>query len=180
MCWNRVNKISALLLVVAVSAGGSVRELYLGGGYGTQFGVEEVSQDNGSADLILDFYAVDWKAFRFSLGLGYSYLWTDLVAHDVNVWGVVPSARFYFSRKMKYQPFIFAASGLSYLSETRLGNQDLGGHFAFNDFFGIGIHLGHGQQWTLGYCWRHVSNAGLFKPNDGFDIPVHFLVSRTF
>jgi hypothetical protein len=53
-------------------------------------------------------------------------------------------------------------------------------HFAFNDFFGIGIHFGQGQEWTLSYCWRHVSNTGIFNPNHGFDIPVHFLASREF
>jgi hypothetical protein len=32
----------------------------------------------------------------------------------------------------------------------------------------------------LSYTWRHLSNADIFKPNNGFDVPFYFSLGRVF
>lgn len=155
-------------------------ELLIGTGYGKQSGNPLVSQNNAVIDVIYDFYGTRWKEWGLSLGAGASWLWNDQDKHEVFITSLVPTLRWYFQESDSLRPYLFASTGFAYMTEPRLGGQVLGGYFAFNDFFGLGTYCGHELKWNVSVCWRHISNAGLFDPNDGIDIPLCVMVGRTF
>jgi hypothetical protein len=156
------------------------RELYVGAGYGEQIGLDGENQNNGIADIVYDFDHLDVNGFRFSIGAGFSWLWSDFDSQDVYLFCIVPRARYHLIKNGGFRPFVFATVAPSYLSETTLGDQHLGGHFTFNNSFGIGVRMGDEKAWSLSWCWRHISNAGLFKPNNGIDVPNCITLSREF
>lgn len=59
-------------------------------------------------------------------------------------------------------------TGPTYLSRTSLGNHDYGGNWQFTSHAGVRLALG--PHVTLGYRVQHTSNAGLYSPNNGYDL----------
>jgi hypothetical protein len=164
-------------LLIPFSYGG---ELMLGAGYGEQVG-NNASQKNGVLDIFYNFYTKDFGNLEFSLGAGGSYVWTEGREDDhLLIATLLPSIRYHFNTKTAFHPFIFLGAGPSIMSDEDLGYQESGGRFTFNDFVGIGMRFGAEQQWTMQYCYRHISNAGVYTPNDGFDIPFCFMVGHRF
>jgi len=71
-------------------------------------------------------------------------------------------------------PYFEAGIGLIY---TGLGDYGLGSHFQFSDNVGIGLAFGgeNTLHWTIGYRFRHISNAGIWgDENQGLN--AHFFV----
>ena len=68
----------------------------------------------------------------------------------------------------------------SIMSDNSLGYQEQGFRFLFSDFFGVGAYVGRDKLWEVSWSWRHLSNAMLFPPNPGFDVPFTFSVGRVF
>jgi len=58
---------------------------------------------------------------------------------------------------------------LVYVSETKIGNNNLGIHMQFDNRLGLGIRFGPDERHDLSASWRHVSNAGADENNQGFD-----------
>lgn len=80
-----------------------------------------------------------------------------------------------------YRPFLQLAAGPSLLSQKTFGTKTQGSVFAFQDRLGAGLEVGAPNQsliFLLEYV--HYSNAGLFKPNPGFNIPFVFSVGYLF
>lgn len=169
-----------MLLLANLSWATHGGELKAGIGYGEQVGLTGYSQDNAVVDVLYDFYFINGESWRFSLGTGVSWLWNDFDRNEVWIGSVLPSLRFYFPESAFFKPYAFVTTGFSYLTEPKLGHQILGGYFAFNDFFGVGTYLGHDKRWSVEWCWRHISNAGFFEPNQGIDVPLCILVGRRF
>jgi len=178
---SRVRRL-AVFLVLFFGAGGRGYggELIVGAGYGEQVGLVGFEQDNAVVDVLYDFYEIDRKDVRLSLGVGVSQLWNDYDDETVLIGSVLPTLRYFFGESKRFRPYAFVTTGFSYMTEPGLGHQLLGGYFAFNDFFGVGSYLGGERLWSASICWRHISNAGLFKPNAGIDVPVCLLVGRRF
>jgi len=172
----------AYLLVFFIGAGGQGYggELLVGGGYGEQVGRTDFDQHNAVVDVIYEFYEIDKNDFRLSLGVGVSQLWNDFDDETVLIGSMLPTLRFFFGESTRFKPYAFVTTGFSYMTEPGLGHQLLGGYFAFNDFFGVGSYIGPERKWSAGICWRHISNADLFQPNDGIDVPFYMLVGRRF
>ncbi|MCC5811432.1 MAG: acyloxyacyl hydrolase [Ectothiorhodospiraceae bacterium] len=59
-------------------------------------------------------------------------------------------------------------TGPTYLSRTSLGDHDYGGNWQFTSHAGVRLALG--PHVTLGYRIQHTSNAGLYSPNNGYDL----------
>jgi hypothetical protein len=66
---------------------------------------------------------------------------------------------------------ILANIGLVFVSEDDFGDQAIGSPLQFGLYAGASYHLGRGVR--LSYRYRHLSNAGLFRPNPGLEM--HFL-----
>lgn len=154
-------------------------ELQVGMGYGEQVGLTDAPQNNAVFDILYDVYAFDQACWRLSFGVGLSWLWDDFDNEEVLIGCIYPSLRYYMGESELFKPYLFVTTGFSYLTEPALGQQLLGGYFAFNDFFGAGAYVGRERLWSVGFCWRHISNAGLFDPNNGIDVPFCILVGRT-
>ena len=66
---------------------------------------------------------------------------------------------------------ILANVGIVLVSEDDFGDQAIGSPLQFGLYAGASYHLGCGMR--LSYWYRHLSNAGLFRPNPGLEM--HFL-----
>jgi|YelNatPaOPRAMG01_1025707.scaffolds.fasta_scaffold00724_21 hypothetical protein len=66
--------------------------------------------------------------------------------------------------------FFEAGIGLNYINNTVVATRNLGGHFIFSDMISIGLPVVVTKNFSIGinYLLRHISNAGLYKYNDGF------------
>jgi len=172
----------AVLLGFFLLAGGRGYggELFVGAGYGEQVGLVGFDQDNTVVDVLYDFYEINRQDFRLSLGAGVSRLWNDFDDETVMIGSLLPTLRFFFGESTRFKPYAFVSTGFSYMTEPGLGHQLLGGYFAFNDFFGVASYVGRERVWSASICWRHISNAGLFEPNAGIDLPLCLLVGRRF
>lgn len=60
------------------------------------------------------------------------------------------------------------SSGPALLSEHEFDNLDLGGSFQFLSAVGFDYEIT--EEWTLGYRWLHISNAGLHDENPGMNL----------
>lgn len=169
-------KVMMGVLLLGVSAYG--KELRTGIGYGQQVG-SNLHQNNAVVDVVYDFYEEDWKSLQLALGGGVSWLWNDFDDEDVLMFSVLPSFRYCFYEGTNFKPYLFAGAGPSYMTEPQLGHQSLGGYFAFNGFYGLGMYLGKDQRWNVNWFWRHISNAGIHSPNSGIDIPFCVTIGRT-
>jgi len=64
-------------------------------------------------------------------------------------------------------PFVDLGAGVNYAGDNFYADRDLGGHFLFNIILGGGFNLG--DDYSVSYRYRHLSNGGLGISNDGFD-----------
>lgn len=175
---KRILQILAVLqLCLAAGADG----IYLGVGAGPQGGtIEDPAQYNAVVDIGYMFYSKEWNRLGFDVGAGLTWLGSNEDDDAVYAFSLVPGLRFYFWNAESFRAYLMAAAGPTYLTESYLGSMELGGYFAFNDLVGIGARFGEEGQWTATLGWRHISNAGLFRPNRGFDVPCYLLLGRAF
>jgi hypothetical protein len=84
--------------------------------------------------------------------------------------GIVPMFR-YDMNVLDTDLFIKAGIGANYLSQTRVGTRSLGGHFIFSDMLSIGSRIINTKSFSveISYLIRHISNAGLYDSNEGFN-----------
>jgi lipid A 3-O-deacylase len=66
--------------------------------------------------------------------------------------------------------FFEVGVGPAYLTETSLGNADLGSHWQFEDKFSLGINFGTERPLQFFYRYYHYSNLGFKEPNRGLDL----------
>jgi hypothetical protein len=66
---------------------------------------------------------------------------------------------------------ILANVGMVFVSQDDFGDQAIGSSLQFGLYAGASYHVGRGVR--LIYRYRHLSNAGLFRPNPGLEM--HFL-----
>jgi len=70
-----------------------------------------------------------------------------------------------------FSPYIlYSVAGPTLLSRDHLNGIDLGGHFTWQDFFGVGAQIGNN-----GYIeakLQHYSNGDVLAVNPGFDVPI--------
>lgn len=64
--------------------------------------------------------------------------------------------------------FVEGGIGLAYLNEPyRNASKEFGTQWNFSDHLGVGRSFGADRQHELGVYVKHVSNAGVRKPNPG-------------
>jgi hypothetical protein len=67
-------------------------------------------------------------------------------------------------------PFAEAGIGAHLLSDTRIGNRDLGSAFQFGSLISLGVGFGERGQYELAYRFQHLGNTGIKQPNDGLKL----------
>ncbi|MDD5474884.1 MAG: acyloxyacyl hydrolase [Syntrophales bacterium] len=83
--------------------------------------------------------------------------------------GIAPMIRLFLFPYEK-GPFIEGGAGLNYISRLSIGHRDLGGSMIFSPMAGAGYGFSwNGKPLILSLRYRHISNAGLYSKNDGFD-----------
>lgn len=158
------------------------KELIVTAGGGSQ---PHASQHNRSAGLDFSFYRYERSPKQhLQIGVSYTRIRTDTDAHD-SLWAVsiYPQLSLYPEADGSFRalfpdwaaPYFFVrALGPTYLSEKQLGEREQGKHFAFQAQVGLGLKLDFSERHTgiASLSYKHFSNGGLFKPNDGMDIPL--------
>ncbi len=153
-------------------------ELHVVAGSGDQVGEPVMQQRNAVVDVLLDCYCINYCNLQLSAGVGVTWLWDSYDHQEALLASIYPSIRLYLFESSCFKPYLFATTGFAYMTERGLGWQQLGGNFTFNDFFGIATYVGREKLWSVGCCWRHISNGDLYMPNDGIDIPLCLMVGR--
>jgi len=104
----------------------------------------------------LDMYLSDWDSTA-----------TPPARHHNAQLGVVPMFRYRFADG--HSPwFVEGGIGLSYLTATHhTPTNYFGSRWNFSDHLGVGLNFGAQQQHEIALYAKHVSNAGLRKPNPG-------------
>ncbi len=150
-------------------------------GYGPQPSAE-VSQRNYTVGLDYEFYRYKRSEKQWlSLGVGYSYVGTDY-EHDRSLHAVslYPQLTLLTTPYGEWQPWFFVrALAPTYLSEKNLGTRTQAKHFAFQAQVGLGLSH-QPSKWNLAFSYKHFSNANLYQPNDGIDIPLVFNFGKRF
>ncbi|MGY5450468.1 acyloxyacyl hydrolase [Agarivorans sp. MS3-6] len=174
----------ASLSFVALSLPVVAGQLNIGLGYGPQVGANVDRQNNAVFDINYTFLQQRFgesKRWEILLGAGYSRLTTDVDVHSkVDVYSVLPTVRYYLDSREGFDPYLGFTAGPSIMSSNRLGYQEQGSTFLFNDFITFGAYFGENRDWELSFSWRHLSNADLLPPNPGFDVPFSVSVGRRF
>lgn len=110
----------------------------------------------GRLSLAVDAYASRWHADALP---GERDSFTQL--------GLVPMLRWRFDEG-RSPWFVEGGVGASYLLDTyRTRTKEFGWRWNFSDHLGVGLSFGEHRRHELGVYLKHVSNAGLKKPNPG-------------
>ncbi len=156
---NKPSLFALMLLSVPVCAESSL-VLGAGGGYGAR------SYHAG----------LDWRQSWRELGAG--QLWYG-IGLDGSYWesgdddlvqlSLVPMLHYRFEhhsfeQERGWTPFLLAGVGPAWISETRLGPNDLSSQFQFSSRAGVGVAAAHH---SLALEAWHLSNGGIKEPNDG-------------
>lgn len=172
----RIKLLSWLLLLSFNSL--AETQLMLNAGYGFQANTE---QNNYSYGADISFYRYDRSPKQaLLLGLGYSYLGTDAATNTkLHAISIFPQLNLYALPWYGLQPLFFVrALGPSYLTAKKLGEREQGKHFAFQAQVGAGFYFGVERSWLATISYKHFSNANLFEPNDGIDLPFMLTLAR--
>ncbi|MET1081663.1 MAG: acyloxyacyl hydrolase [Burkholderiales bacterium] len=84
--------------------------------------------------------------------------------------GITPVLRIQQTDKSTISPFLEAAAGVHYLSETSVSaDRRFGCNFSFGDHVGVGVRFGPRHAFELMYRYQHLSNLGICSPNQGIN-----------
>lgn len=84
--------------------------------------------------------------------------------------GVVPMIR-YDLNLFNIKPFIKGGIGFNFVNLHEITERNIGGNFIFSDMLSVGMRIIEEENFSLelSYLFRHISNAGLFDGNEGFN-----------
>lgn len=103
--------------------------------------------------------------------------------NKTTIFVIAPSARAYFFNfaAHRVRPYLGLSFGPAYLTARQLGTRKQGANVAFQTQFGIGMEMGS-QQHSVDFNihMAHYCNAGLFSPNDGFNVLPIFQIGYQF
>lgn len=90
--------------------------------------------------------------------------------------GVAPMLRkFFLEVKSGLIPFVEIGAGLNLISHNGIKDRRFGGCFIFSIMAGAGIEFkSGGHPIKISYRYRHLSNGGIYSPNEGIDS--HYLI----
>jgi lipid A 3-O-deacylase len=102
----------------------------------------------------------------------------DKRSGSLELGGLLPVLTYYFDLGYNVYPYFEGGLGMLY---TDLRGYNLGGHFSFTETFGTGVtyFLNERLALSVGWRFRHISNAGLYEDNAGLNSNI-FLVGFSY
>ena len=86
---------------------------------------------------------------------------------------IYPDVRFWFLRCNWVDMYLtVSVAAPTYISRRFLGGRNLGAHFTFYDYAGLGAFLGTSKRVDIGLQVGHYSNGNIFPQNPGIEIPL--------
>ena len=155
-------------------------------GYG--FGQEPTENYNNNA------FVLSGKFYKFpkidddliaTIEGSVSNLHADTAQHNnASMADVALGLRAYFFNPDLHEvsPYLGISAGPAYLFDRFLGNQEQGAHIAIQATLegGVEFKLKHDQGIDLNLHFLHYSNAGMFNPNQGFNVPYVLSIGYQF
>jgi lipid A 3-O-deacylase len=149
-------------------------------GMSVELGTSDSS--NTSVDLVQLGVQWDWSK-RWALGAGWQIggywdlslgYWDNdsrnRTASSIVDVGFTPGFRLQQSDPGALAPYLEAAIGVHYLSNSSVGSKRrFGSRFQFGDHLGLGLRFGPRHAFDIGYRYQHLSNAGIKQPNQGIN-----------
>lgn len=112
--------------------------------------------------------------------------WHSDTSHDnqTTTIALAPAFRAYFVKPecYKFHPYLGVSFGPTYLTNKQLGERAQGSHFAFQSTIEAGTEMALKNNHNLDFNihMAHYCNAGLARPNQGFDILYIFTIGYQF
>jgi len=139
-------------------------------GYGYSHDPNHTKYNNSGVLLNGDFYTLrDTPATHWSLNAALGAFHTTTPVHENIVTAALDLAlRLYaFDFGNDYTAYFLGSAGPAYLSNRRFGYNTQGSNLAIQTNLGVGAEF---NQYDLNLRLEHFSNAGLAKPNEGFNV----------
>lgn len=176
---------SALILLSVFPTAGYAWEHEFSIGYGTGQEVGE-DYDNQGVSLNLKVYkfpAIDRTLFA-TIDTSLSQWHADTSDHNsLTTAAVSANLRAYFADPDLHtlRPYIGISSGPAYLSDEQFGDRSQGAHFDLQSTLEAGTEIGSQKHSVdLNLHLTHYCNAGVFQPNEGFNILYVFSIGYQF
>lgn len=168
----------SILLLLLLPFSASADELWVSAGFGHQVGAR---QENWGGGLDWEFWRHARSGRQFlSLGVGYTHLRTDATGHtELRAFSVYPQLTLLSAARVRqWQPYFFVrALGPTFIDGKQFGEREQAEHFLFQAQVGVGL-IAPGDDWLVAASYKHFSNADLFSPNDGIDLPFVLTLGR--
>jgi hypothetical protein len=168
----------SFLLFLLLPLGAVADELAVHAGFGHQAGT---AQDNWGGGLDWEFWRHARSQRQFlSLGVGYTQLRTDAASNtELRAFSLYPQLTLLArERARQWQPYFFVrALGPTFIDGKELGVREQAEHLAFQAQVGAGL-IAPDDSWFVAVSYKHFSNADLFSPNDGIDLPFVLTLGR--
>ncbi len=173
MRWNLVLLATGLLITAMATAANASEAISFGFGIGT----EEVDSYRFEVQKGLGFRWLESETGFLSLSVDGAVDYLSGDGDDAIAASIAPLLTYQFNTDAPVIPFVEAGVGGAYISETRIGDQNLGIHFQFEDIIGIGLRLGERKKHGFRVRALHYSNADLDDNNSGltfFTLSYHY------
>ena len=172
---NKLLSVLILLLIVNYSWAAIFTAASFGYGSGFRDDIK-----GGRVSLVRDWqrtWFADWSvnltgSWDFSVGYWHNSGDAEGKHKDVATFAIAPVIRLQFNRKYikLFDPYFQLSIGGAIVTDSKMGNSDLGGILLFQDLVGAGIKFGPQQRFDLSLNFLHYSNAGFKKPNNGITL----------
>lgn len=110
----------------------------------------------------------NYKSLSFTTNLNVEYIKISSV--ETYLFGLVPMFRF-DTNLFDHDVFIRAGVGVNFVNKHKIGPRNIGSHFIFSDMISVGTRFFQSSNYAVefSYLFRHISNAGLFNRNQGYN-----------
>lgn len=97
----------------------------------------------------------------------------DLIGNGSSlfIWTILPAARLHVVTESAWRPFFDIGAGVSLKHGNLVGHRHLDGPIAFTlmDAIGVEYRSAGGRTYSVSTRFKHISNSGLYKRNQGFN-----------
>lgn len=115
------------------------------------------------------------KVFSLDVGTGAGFWKTRKNNTGFYTWSLYPVLRFIPIRSGQADVYFeYTVAGPTFISKTRLDDENTGRNFTFYDAMGIGMFGGKKKKFNAGIRIAHFSNGNIFPNNNGVKVPLSF------
>ncbi len=158
-----VSMLLSLITASACYAGGGNE---VGAGIGMNFESQNVRQEFIYVAHWWDSAKYDFLSYRLEAS-------ADVIANgsSIVIGTLLPAARFYVPAGPAWRPFFDIGAGVSLKHGNLVGGRHLSGPIAFTlmDAIGVEYKTASGRRLSLSTRFKHISNSGLYRRNEGFN-----------